>query len=124
MPQAQAPKQDTKQKEVIFFSTSRCHMISYKPEEFWPNGKVKTPAKMIEFDDYAYRTDDPKIIAHIMDQASFKNNPPKVRIVTEEQLEKLRHARQPEVVEARSTQKPVDYLAIAEANGPITADEE
>jgi hypothetical protein len=104
--------------EVIFFSPSRCHMISYKPETRYPDGRLNTRPVMIEFDDFEYRTSNPDIIRHIKSCDSFKNNPPKVVIVTEAQLAKLKAARTPEVVDAQTVTKP-DYLAMAEANGPV-----
>lgn len=112
-------KQEIKQAETIFFSTSRRHMITYKKETKFPDGSIKDPVQMIQFDEWEYRTIDPNIINHIKAQRSFTNNPPKVRIVTEDELIKLRMARMPLVTEAKTTTKPVNYLAMAEANGPI-----
>jgi hypothetical protein len=117
MPEART-KTELSKPEVIFFSPSRCHMISYKAETRYPDGRIKDRPQMIEFDDFEYRTSDPDIIKFIKNCDSFKNNPPKIVIVTQDQLLKLRAARTPEVVDAQTSTKP-DYLAMAEANGPI-----
>jgi len=95
--------------EVIYFSPSRSHDIAYKKETYFANSsKIKDPAQSIKFNDYEYRTSDPEKIEFIKNTRSFKIRSTsyphgKIRIVTEEQLAKLRTARRPRVTEIKST---------------------
>lgn len=95
--------------EVIFFSTSRSHNIAYKREEYFGvTSKIKTPAKSIQFEEYGFRTSDPAEIEFIKAQKSFrvrsKDYPNgKVRIVTEDELARLRQDRMPRMTSTKVT---------------------
>jgi hypothetical protein len=99
----------TKTQEVIFFSTSRCHDIAFKKEEYFGNtNKIKEPARSIRFEEFEYRTSDPEEIAFIKNTKSFKVRSTsyphgKIRIVNENELAKLKAARMPRATEVKST---------------------
>jgi hypothetical protein len=97
-PQDMDDKPVTKTQEVIFFSTSRCHDIAFKKEEYFGNtNKIKEPARSIRFED-----------AFIKNTKSFKVRSTsyphgKIRIVNENELAKLKAARMPRATEVKST---------------------
>ena len=113
------PVKDTKdneatktQEKVIFFSPSKGHNIAFKKETYFGNTvKIKEQAKSISFADYEYRTSDPEEIAWIKKSKSFTLRTTiypqgKIRIVTEEQLAKLKIARMPRVKPIKTANEP------------------
>lgn len=91
--------------EVIFFSTSKSHMVSYKPETRFPDGRVKDPPQNICFHDYEYRTDVPSVIEFIKELKSFRMG--KIKIVSEKELHALRMARMPVARDLQVSSGPV-----------------
>ncbi len=103
------PEKAAMPEEVIFFSPSKCHDIAYKKETYFANTfKIKEQAKSITFADYEFRTSDPEKIAWIKKCKSFtiRSRPAypngKIRIVTEEQLAKLKAEKMPQVESVKS----------------------
>jgi hypothetical protein len=91
----------TKTQEVIFFSTSRCHDIAFKKEEYFGNtNKIKEPARSIRFEEFEYRTSDPEESFKVR-STSYPHG--KIRIVNENELAKLKAARMPRATEVKST---------------------
>jgi len=98
----------TDKQDVIFISKSRRHSIgNYKPEELYPNGKLKCGEKMIEFEDWGYTvaSKDPEYEGKILFLRNGDGFGTDFRIGTQDDLNKVRLARLPGVREMATAGK-------------------
>lgn len=73
---------EEKPKMKTYHSMSKGHKLMYKTDEFWPSGKIKKPAQLIEFQNHTYTTSDLEEQGFIENHKYFGST---IRLISEEE---------------------------------------